>query len=763
MIRSAILVVMVVTCGYVCLPDVASGKEREVEKATVADSRVGQHDLAGVPGRVLIQKLLDADSRSLAFYELWRRNERNKDHGYESFLEDHYDPEVVVCPQGNAAPPVYLVLYGFLGRETFSIHEGYEIPNPFELFPPVNGQSHERKWEVRAIEAFTAEGKCIEPFGGDNCLQESGVITDMNGDGLVERADHTSYSVDGISDVDVLHISVVKPEPQPLLSVLYNWGEDEWSYRFTDPDKDGILRVDLGPKIPGGIKPKLVYKWDKNKMAYSGPVGKKGDHHRLLDVAETDLFEVFERLKKSKLTFPKDPDFVDEHTGMDDPWAKRGQKKPSPKDLSKPYRYASLKTLSNEDIVRYMGEGKCIFELEWANVIKTHIPTNFWTLDPKSAAFATADENRYPDHQKRFRLAVDDRDGRKPPDTCSISFTDVSDKSYNDVDSHYFLRVDPKRSYLAYARSWAGGAVFYNVVHDQPAFDFRLCEMTYEEARHVAHTVWWLNRVRSHGTDSSEGIDWTSADGRGSLVLRQEGGDVLVKIDETMWAGHVSERWRTDFTPEVCLNLTSFLIADALTDRLGTQWSRFEPKHSQDILARQTSAPQYEQDEVKRIRTLTETFLDLFSTNQTSISFAIVREAARAAGGFAYTNLAAKLADIQTRLPTASEPDLQALRDSISLSMKKIQCADDLHALQEWASSKERGCQWALQRLKEKDRKRYVATLEWWMKNTKEKWARQAFDAIAAEDSERAAEIAKGIPPARREIWPSRRSPILRR
>ena len=725
MIISAMLAVMIVTCGFVCFPDVASGREQEVKKTTVADTSGGQLDLTGVTGQVLIQKLLDTNSCSSAFYELWRRNARDKDVDYEAFLEKHYDPEVVLCPQGNEKPPIYVVLYGFLSKETFSAQEDYEIPNQSELFPPSGGHGRERNWKMPAIEVFTSEGERITPFGGNNCLEESGIMADINGDGFVERADHTTYGVDGVRNVDVLHISVVTPEPQPLLSVLYNWGEDEWAYQFADPNKDGVLHVELGPKVPEGIKPKLVYTWDKDKKAYSGPAGKAGDHFRRLDFAQTD---VFKGLKKANLVFPKDSDFVDEHGTQDDPWAKRGQKKPSPKDLSKPYHYASLKGLSNEYIVRYMGEGKNMSELEWENVIKTHVPTNFWTLDPKSAAFATADENRYPDHRKRFRLAVDDRDGQKPPDTCSMSFTYVSDKSYNAVDCHCFLRVDPKRSYLAYARSWAGGMVFYNVVHDQPAFDFRLCEMTYEEARHFAHTVWWLNRVRSLCLASSEGSGWMSstADGTGSLSFRKEGGDILVKLNGTIWAGHVSERWRADFNPEVCLNLTSFLIASALTDHLGERWSRFEPKHSQDILARQTSAPQYEQDEMKNIQTLTETFLDMFSPDQTSISFAIVRESARAAGSFVYTNLSAKLADIQARLPTVSVPkrtkadieaeinqldavkpddrgwknamtrrmalhkeliafyhdtgadDVQALRDSITLSMKKLKCAAGL-------------------------------------------------------------------------------------
>jgi hypothetical protein len=92
MVMSVALAVLIVTCGFVCLPDVTSGGEREIEKTTVADPPGGQQDLAGVPGQVLIQKLLDTNSCSSAFYELWRRNKRDKDAGYQSFLENHYDP-----------------------------------------------------------------------------------------------------------------------------------------------------------------------------------------------------------------------------------------------------------------------------------------------------------------------------------------------------------------------------------------------------------------------------------------------------------------------------------------------------------------------------------------------------------------------------------------------------------------------------------------------------------------------------------------------
>ena len=80
----------------------------------------------------------------------------------------------------------------------------------------------------------------------------------------------------------------------------------------------------------------------------------------------------------------------------------------------------------------------------------------------------------------------------------------------------------------------------------------------------------------------------------------------------------------------------------------------------------------------------------------------------------------------------------------------KIRLAADLGVLQKWACSKEDGCQWALQRLRAKDSKRYVAALEWWLANSEEKWARQAYDALAESDTVRARQIAGGVEPGKK-------------
>ncbi|MFH1707936.1 MAG: hypothetical protein ABIF71_08455 [Planctomycetota bacterium] len=708
-------------------------------------------EYAGMSGEALIQQLLVEETRSLAFYELLRRSGHADAADFESFLNDHYEPVVVVCPQGKGKPPIYVVLYGYFSRDIISISGGFQTNNPAELFTPTGNGDPVRSWNEPAIEVFTAKGKRVAPWGGDNLLSQPGKLADINGDGFVERASHTSYGVDGIQNVEVLLVSRVKPKYDPILTVLYNWGAAEWSYQLTDSDKDGIFDIELGPRIgTGGIKTKVVYKWDKAKKAYTGPQGSAGDHFRIID--GDDLCSEFDRLKAAKLTMPVDLTFVPEHIMRTDPSARHGIKQPP----SKPYKYTSLRGLADTEIVSYMGDGRNMSELALASINMTHVPADFWTLAPKAAALATAEANRNPAHKARFRLAVDGRDGNSPPAICSLAFTDASDRSYFANDHHYFLRVDPQKSYLAYAGTAAGGMVFYDAVHDRPAFDFRYFKLEYNEARHIAHTVWWMSRVRSHEVVSSNSLSMTTStdDGHGSLSMRNAEGGAILETSGTLWAGPVSERWSEGYDGETFLNLASYVIADALPEHMGKRWSAYDARHADG------DAPLDEQEMINNIQALSAMFLALYTPEQTLISNALAKEAARAAGGLVFTELVGKLNDIQGKLPQPTKPletmdpynsadanDGRVLNSYITLALKQIRCADDLPALKAWACSKEPGAQWALQRLKTKDRQLYVAALEWWMKNTKENWARQAFDAIAKEDSARAVEIAKAIPP----------------
>ena len=745
-------------------------------------------------GPDLVQLLLDSNTCSQAYHELWNRANPTNPVTYDAFVDDHYDPEAIVCPQENGKPPLYVVLCGFLSRSRPALEPQYEIDNPSELFSPGTSPSPPRSWDMPLIEVFTAAGKRITPFGGDNCLEPLGRMADLNGDGLVERADHANCFVRGIDNAMVLEIAVVAPKPRPLLCVLYNWGEDEWTYRFTDADDDGIFDVELGPKTLHGMKPNVRYAWDPESKTYLGPEGEEGDHFRRL-ATSNDLFRSLHRLKKAGLTFPPDPDFKDERSLARNPWEQRGAEKPTAETLSKPYRPGSLRNLTHEEILRYMGDGKNAAELEQASILTNRVPDAFWTSAPEDAALAFVDANRYPVHRDLYALAVDGRDGQKPPDSCSVAFTCISDKSYFDVDAHYFLRVDPKRSYLALARSEDGGIVFFNFIHNRPVYDFRLCELDYEEARHLAHALWWLDRVRSHReTPPPDGLGsgFSTADGHGGIVFRNAAGEEIFRREDTLWSDHVAERWKDDYSPDVFLNLASHIFYSAFPNRLGERWARLAPPKPPRADGFDPSA--CPPPESATLPEQTAAFLGMYSPDSTALSLAIAREAVRAAGQFAEASLEPRLVEILAQLPIPAptrsrkdieaemEPlraipydqpdgreaadrlsrlheelmasyrdtgadDVQSLRDSIELSLRQIRKANDFDVLQAWACTREPGAAWALQRLRTVDPTRYMAALEWWLRNSTETWARQAFDAITCEDEPRAREIAREIVP----------------
>ena len=455
-------------------------------------------------------------------------------------------------------------------------------------------------------------------------------------------------------------------------------------------------------------------------------------------------------MKKTKIEFPEDPDFIDEHDT--DSLLQNGRKKSSADNVSKPYKKTSLKNLTDEAIIEYMGKRKNMSELDYASVKTIRIPAGFWLMDPKSAALATAKENQDSSDRPYRRLEVNDPTTNPLPVACSIDLTVESERFYCGLDTHYFLRADPEKSYLAFTESNERGS----------AFDFRFVEMKYAEAAHLAQTIWWLYWVRSQGVflglDSSGVMHISSGGGKSSLIFRDGAGKDILVFDGASSSRDVREmRWSEDFNQRRFFYFADSLVVNALMEHLGEQWSRYYSDSSKKYPCL-LGQPEYEQDELIRIQAVTETFLDLFSPDQTRISFAIVKESARVAGNEVFADLLDKLVAIQKRLRVLKTPErpknllevdannVKALKDAVALSIKKIRNADNLNVLQIWASSDDSGSDWALERLKEKDKKRYLAALEWELKNTKNRWTRQfTFNSITWVDKGRAVEIAKKI------------------
>ena len=587
-------------------------------------------------GRELVKLLAgDAEERTRAFYELSRRKKSEGLESFGTFREKHRQSQTVVCPQpGEKDDPIYLFL-----------HKGSWVQDDnagdHELFPDfgIGGVKIERP----VIVSYNSEGKQIRPFAGNNVLD--GTFSDLNRNGTIERAEVTRYGIDGIDHVNVLEISEVREKERLLFAVLLDWGEEEWDYRLVDPDGDGICTVEAGPISADGIDPKARWTWDGTK--YVGPKGSGAEHFVVLDPEENGIWKHLNRLREEGLKFPE-------------PLSEIEKPKPQlpPVAAGDVYAYKSLKDASDAQLYEFMGDGKNAHTREYEAILKNHLPKGFWTQDPKSAAMALLKSHRSTEAAAEYQLAIDDRGDVHPPEECTVEFTNQSARCYTAVDTHYFLRVDKKLSYLAYARSSEGGVVFYNLVHNQPAFNLRLCGLDYEVARQISDVLWWLDRARTKSRDG-DGYpsSWMSstADGSGKLIMRGSD-DVLLEHSETLWASYLSERWGGAMEAESVLNFASYLLEDALPKKIGREWEHFEPKHAQNIFARDGAVPRYEPGEKSAIREMSLQFLQWQAEGNGRISRPIAVEAAKVLSAFTDETPAPAMKKILADLPPPGPP-----------------------------------------------------------------------------------------------------------
>lgn len=737
-------------------------------------------DLTTRSGRDLVLLLQQNETAPRAFHELSKRASSRTDPDFAAFSENHYDLEVVPCPQGPGRDPLYLVLYGFLSKTSRSTRANeYPIAEPDQLFPSSLAPDGKRPHRP-AIDAFTADGQRIQPFGGDNVLD--GTLADINGDGLIERIEITSYGVEKVNTVDVLQVRTVKPKAETPLAVLLNWGGREWTFRLSDADGDGVSDIELGPRVGDGLKPKATYTWNRKSRAYTGPRGNEGDHFRRL--ARGDIWKQLQRLHRTGLVFPKDPDFTGAEAGS--VLLPRGPAPAAEPPAARPYAPQPLTMLSDADLLQLMGPGRTAFDFERDSILRNRVPPDFWTMDPKQAALAAAEANRAAGHHASFQLAPDDRRPDRPPDVCTIALTDNSSRCYQAVDQYFFLRADPQASYLAYARTASGGAVFFNLVNDQPRFDLRFCPLAYEDARFLAATLWWLDRLRSRsldGDDSRMSTTISTADGFARFVFRDERGATLLEREATRWSGEISERWTNGYDHEAFVNFATYLIGDAFPGKLGSAW---------------TEAPS--PSNTAHLTELTQRYLAWSDPGQTRVSHAIAACAADAAGTLVLSEAKPLLENIVAALPAETTPPrsykevsdeywnvfgsaahdpaarelrenklrkLDAERDAISRyfstdgpnhlretaarALRKIETAQDPAALHTWAMADDEGNRWALQRLARLDPVRYVQALEGWIQQHEARWTRMLFDEIVRVDPTAAASVATRLPPDKKE------------
>ena len=301
-------------------------------------------------------------------------------------------------------------------------------------------------------------------------------------------------------------------------------------------------------------------------------------------------------------------------------------------------------------------------------VVPTRLPQDFWTLPAKQAAAALVEINRTEQHRRKYRLAIDDRDGRQPPDACSIRYSHRPHRSLFTCDPSYFLRVDAETAYLTYAGATGRRVRLSSIVEDQPTYDLRYAALSWKDGKHVADVIWWLRHVRTWNPfeDSLRGMSYSSADGRGALRLHSPRG-VEVEVGGRVWAcDAISERWQGHFVEETLVNFIDYLLQNALPSRLGEQWARQEPSCREGSwrlvemkLRNEKEAKcqaQREQELAQQYRRQVGPLIGLYSADESRLPYSMLRIAVDAAGDSTLTEFRPPLQTLLGQLTAAKRP-----------------------------------------------------------------------------------------------------------
>jgi hypothetical protein len=471
---------------------------------------------------------------------------------------------------------------------------------------------------------------------------------------------------------------------------------------------------------------------------------------------------------------------------------------------SKPYRYSSLKGLSNEKLFEYMGKAPGVEAREWAERNRHDIPGQSWSIPPEGAALALLAATQSSDGKQGYTVALGRPEGG-PPAKGTLTFSNYSDRSYNDVRYHYFVRFSPEGSFFAYAMTLSPGMVGYDITRDETAYDLRACKLTYEEARHFAQVIWWLGWAETKekaGIPRSDSMRfglYSTADGRGYLSLASEDGGRAVNeygILHEMSPGS----WEGKYDREAYLNVARFAVDRALWERVAKRWPEDSADRMTRFLGISRGADEYTRDELSGLRDAILVFLKLYTPDGRQISHRHVVVAAQAAGDLALTEAVAFLGNIRKNLPPPSaakkkggrtleeiRKELEALRASTdpdefmekaeglmdeyfrvqsemdggskideelgaatAVALRKIEMAEDVPALAKWAESRDPGSAWAASRLLKKSPSVYADVLAGWLDRARPEHKAEILHAIYRAHPQKALEIAAKVPPGER-------------
>jgi hypothetical protein len=725
---------------------------------SVADSQYSK-----ISGQDLIQLLLKTETRSKAYHELALRNDPEAEKEFVVFQSKHRNPEVIECPQENGRSPAYAVLSDFLSHVS---EESDKQKDTDQTQIVASSSPLERKREL-LIDVFTSDGRKINPFEcNDNVLD--GLMMDMNGDGFIERASEIRYGVEGVEHTVVLNVNRMGEHEQPILSVLFNWGEDEdWDFAFSDREHDGLVEIDFGPFTEAGVVPEVTFHWDKIKQAYIPNTSVFQNHLIVLD-HHKGIWDELARVKKEGNFFFKDSRAVSE---WDRHFYEQGKLPPEKEEqlkiVSTEYVPKSLKDMTNQEIFSYMGEGRTQFSIEDEESPRTTIPEDFWNLPPKEAALLILQANRSKVHQSKYKISFSADKFGEAPESYSLAFSESAAHSF--FFPNYFLKIDQKGSYLLYSAVTNENHYMLrtsDVCYSLPNYDFRSCSMKYDDAKHLLQTIWWLRQIETDppGKPNDDYGMFSTGDGDGTIqFISNDGSQESFITAET--GGWVSTRWTSSFGDEELVGLVEEIFFETLQKRLDPCM-----KGAPDWWA---STSFDETRNVEPLHDAVKHYLALFSENQAKISYALILQAIKAAGNLAMEDLITQLESIKKILPknivtsrrkeindqiemldkedkesvkkidsnniqdyfneyeqrhqrimslyneltsirhgAIKESALEDISNALDESVTQIHSANNSQLLKSWVNEKRPGWPWALWRLKEIDKKNYVEVLQ---------------------------------------------------
>lgn len=478
---------------------------------------------------------------------------------------------------GEAPLHVLCAAYQFKSITRSDIFGGYETENPEELFGPVASQvpfsTTPDLTPVRdsLLLVFDSTGKEIRPFGGNNYTDE-GYFTDFNRDGILERAESTNYGLREAPkhSIEVFHLKTIAAKPVTLLEVAFNWHPDsaddanDWKFFCFDDNNDGFVEIAFGPESATTQEEQrqFVFRWDPSSKTYvTGSIPEKS-HIRILKPGET-LASI---AKSGGLGYPLVQD-------ADDP----DPDESPPVIPQSPYVFQSFKDLPDSALAAFF-EGKerrdslGIAEDSFPN----RTPENFWEMDPKQAALALAEANRTLKHRADWKLAVDDRGGITPPASGWIIHDWSSSGCYSSSSHLFALRFGVAETSLTVFEGNSIGVVGQNPWADQPASNVRCIPLKPDEARFLADTIFWLDRIRAFSPGKDEdafSMRSSTADGFATVLLFPDDATPREMASETVWASWISDNWNSGYDRTLFANLTEHLIAHGFTENLGDRWN----------------------------------------------------------------------------------------------------------------------------------------------------------------------------------------------